>query len=80
MGDPLVPYRKTNIPCDLGKCLEALSFQRNLSSKRDPCNRRARPPATRGILYLGNKMASCDCLKVALCDWFAHKKRHCMHT
>ena len=23
--------------------------------------------ATRGILYLGNKMASCDCLKVALC-------------
>ena len=26
MGDPLVPYRDTNIPCHLGCCFEVLSF------------------------------------------------------
>ena len=69
-GDPLVPHQDTNIHCDVGKCLEA----RNLGSKRDPCKRRARPDHACHSSYLQYKMASCDCLKVALRDKFAQKK------
>ena len=84
---PLLPYRDTNIPWDLGRCFEGtilrgVPWVANVILASDV----APPPrimpatqATHSILYLGqefrgNKMASCDCLNFALCDQFAHQK------
>ena len=58
--------------------------QRTLGSKSDPCQHRAGMDHACHSSYTqyfvpwtgipANKMASCDCLKVALCDQFVHKK------
>ena len=85
----LVLNQDTNIPCDFGRCFEGTIFGsvtlRNLGSKREPCKHRARPDhachssySQNFIPWTGfptNKMASCDCLKIAFCDQFAHKKK-----
>ena len=58
--------------------------QCTLGGKSDSCQHRARTDHTCHSSYTqyfvpwtgipANKMASCDCLKVALCDQFVHKK------
>ena len=78
-GYPLVPYRDTNIPCDLGRCFDGTIFHsvpwvvsEIRANTVPPSDHTCHSSYSRYFVpWTGipaNKMASCDCLKVALRD------------